>query len=120
MSIAASSLNYAPTMDAESRAKMNKFVMGISELVVNEYRSNMIIPIMDISRLMVHAKQIEGLKLKQVGRELKKVSTEEGNSSMNRFEVQDKLRFKRKFFNQVPPNFQRLNKSKLPNPKLNR
>ena len=29
---------YAPTMIGDSRAKMNKFVMGISDLVVNECR----------------------------------------------------------------------------------
>ena len=50
---------------------------------------------MDISRLMVHAKQIEEKKLKQVSRELKKIRVEDGNSSKTRFEVQDKPRFKR-------------------------
>ena len=50
---------------------------------------------MDISRLMVHAEQIEEKKLNQVCRELKKIRVADGNSSKTRFEVQDKPRFKR-------------------------
>ncbi|XP_015087003.1 uncharacterized protein LOC107030124 [Solanum pennellii] len=50
--------------------------------------------------------------------DLKKVRIEERNSSNNRFEVQDKPRFKRWFSNQEPPNAPRFNKSKVytPNP----
>ena len=46
---------YAPTMVADSRAKMNKFIMGISDLLVNECKLAMLIPIMEISHIKVHA-----------------------------------------------------------------
>ena len=97
----------------DSMAKMNKFFMGILNLVVNEFRSAMLNPSMDISRLMVHVEQIEDRKLEQVGKELKKVRTKYGNSSKIRFEVQDKPRFKKRFFNQGPSKSPRVNKSKV-------
>lgn len=45
---------YAPTILGDSRAKINKFVMGVSDLVVNDCHSPMIIHNMKISHFMVH------------------------------------------------------------------
>ena len=84
-------------MVVDSRAKMNNVLMRISDLVVNKCRSSMLIHNIDISRLMIHAKQIEEQKLKHVCRELKKVRTKERNSSNNRYDIQDKPRFKSGF-----------------------
>ena len=69
----------------------------------------MFIPSMDISHLI----QIEEQKLKQVNRELKKVRREDGNSSKTRFEVQDKPRFKKRFYNHGFSNAPSVNKSKV-------
>ena len=77
----------------------------------------MLIPISYISRLMVHAKTIEGQKLKQSGRDLKRTRVEDKNSSKARFRVHDKPRFKNKFSNQGRPNTPRVNKAKVSTPK---
>ncbi|KAH0661557.1 hypothetical protein KY284_026488 [Solanum tuberosum] len=108
---------HAPTLVSDSRATMNTFVMGVSDLVLNEYRSDMLIPSMDISRLIVHAEQIEEQKLKRVGRELKRSRADDGNSSKVRFEIQDKPKFKKRFSNQGPPNTPRVNKGEVSAPK---
>ena len=78
---------YGPTMVENSRAKMNKFVVGISNLVVNVCRLSMPIPSMDISHLMVHDEQIEKQKLQQVAMELKTSDPNEGNFSKAMFEI---------------------------------
>jgi len=46
---------YAPAMVANPMARMSKFVLGVSEMVVKECRTAMLINDMDISPLMVHA-----------------------------------------------------------------
>ncbi|KAH0636267.1 hypothetical protein KY290_036703 [Solanum tuberosum] len=104
---------YDPTLVADSRAKMNKFVMVISDLVVIECRSAMLIPSMNISRLMVHADQIEEQNLKQVSREVKRARTDDGNSSKGKVEVQGKPRFKRRFSNQGSSSTRKVNKERV-------
>ena len=47
---------YAPTMVANPRDRMNKFVMGVSRLVEKECRTTMLLHDMDIS-MLIHNKQ---------------------------------------------------------------
>ena len=59
---------YVSTMMANSRTKMNKFVMGISNLEVNECRSAMLTPSMDISRLMFMPNKLRNKSLSKLVR----------------------------------------------------
>ncbi|XP_047269109.1 uncharacterized protein LOC124898919 [Capsicum annuum] len=55
---------YAPGMMADSRTSMSKLLAGVSGHVVKECRSAMLNRDMDLSRLMIHAQQIEADKVK--------------------------------------------------------
>ena len=66
---------YAPHMVADSKAQMNKFMYGVSDLVKTECRNAMLLGDMNISRLMTHAQQVEGDKLREQAKETKKART---------------------------------------------
>ena len=66
---------YAPHMVVDSRAQMNKFLYGVSDLVKTECRNVMLLGDMNISRLMTHAQQVEGDKLREHAKENKKATT---------------------------------------------
>ncbi|WMV15023.1 hypothetical protein MTR67_008408 [Solanum verrucosum] len=66
---------YAPHMVADSRAQMNKFLYGVSDLVKTECINAMFFGDINISRLMTHAQQVEGDKLREQAKETKKART---------------------------------------------
>ena len=66
---------YVPHMVANSRAQMNMFLYEESDLVKTECRNAMLLGDMNISRLMTHAHQVEGDKLREQAKENKKART---------------------------------------------
>ena len=66
---------YAPHVGADSRAQMVKLLYGVSDLVKTECRNAILLGDMNISRLMTHAQQVEGDKLREQAKENKKART---------------------------------------------
>ena len=66
---------YAPHMVADSRAQLNKFLYGVPDLLKTEYINAKLLGDMNISRLMTHAHQVEGDKLREQAKENKKART---------------------------------------------
>ena len=60
-------------MIADSKAQMNKFLYGVSDLLKTEYRNVMLLENMNISRLITHNNQVEEDKLRKQVKENKKV-----------------------------------------------
>ncbi|KAK4727116.1 hypothetical protein R3W88_032033 [Solanum pinnatisectum] len=61
--------------ELKARAKMNKFLYGVSDLVKTECRNAMLLGDMNISRLMTYAQQVEGDKLREHAKDSKKART---------------------------------------------
>uniref|UniRef100_M1DIS6 Retrotransposon gag protein n=1 Tax=Solanum tuberosum TaxID=4113 RepID=M1DIS6_SOLTU len=91
---------YAPSIVADRWAKMSKFMSGVSDMVVKEYRKVMLVHDMGISRLMVHAQQIEEEKCNDRSRRLKRTRNDDGNSFYPRSGGRGCSRFQQKFFEQ--------------------
>ncbi|XP_069143291.1 uncharacterized protein [Solanum lycopersicum] len=64
---------YGPHMIADSRAQMNKFLYGVSDLVKTECINAMLLGDMIISRLVIHAHQVEGNNLRDRLRKIRRL-----------------------------------------------
>ena len=83
---------------------MNHFVSGVFNDIVEECCSVMIHDNMDISRLMVHAQQVEESRLKRkIG--MRRAKSYKGGTYKGKLDIQYKPNFKKIFTNKVPSNF---------------
>lgn len=94
---------YAPTIVADSKARMSKFISGGFKMVVKECRTAMLLNYMDISCLMVYAQQIEEDKLNEKSKEVKKAKTSDGIFLYARSNGQSRTRFRQSILVKVPP-----------------
>ncbi|XP_049368383.1 uncharacterized protein LOC125833277 [Solanum verrucosum] len=108
---------YAPTMVADSRSKMNKFVTGIFDMVAKECRTAILICDMDISHPMVHAQQMDEGKLKEKSREKKRSIMEDDNPSHARSDGHGIPSYRREFPGQGSSNTLKFNQERVSNPK---
>jgi len=79
---------YAPHLVVYSRSKISKFMSGVYNSVVKECRTAMLIKEINISRLMVHAQQIEKAKNKEKDRKNKKSRIGSFNFTQPKSEVE--------------------------------
>lgn len=63
---------YAPTMISDSRSNLNKFMSSVSKYMVKECRTTILVKVMDISKMIVHAQQVEEEKIMESERENKR------------------------------------------------
>ncbi|XP_049397357.1 uncharacterized protein LOC125861527 [Solanum stenotomum] len=98
---------YSSSIVADLRANMSKFVSSVSDVVVKECRTAMLVHDMYISHLMVHTQQIEEEKLKGRYREVKRARVDDGNYSHARSGGRGRPRFCQKFsgkgYTSAPP-----------------
>ncbi|XP_049345495.1 uncharacterized protein LOC125810021 [Solanum verrucosum] len=111
---------YASSLVSNPRDEMSQFVTGVSDSIEEECRAAMLHDNMDISSLMVYAKQVEETRLRKKNREVKRARTDNGNFSKGKFEGQCGPRFKKRFSNQDSSSGPRVNKDKVSNPKPQR
>jgi len=72
---------YAPSLVSNPIDEMNLLMTGLSNYYIEECHLIMLYNNMDISRLMVHAQQVEETRLKRKNREFKKSKSYERGTS---------------------------------------
>uniref|UniRef100_M1DJ59 Gag-pol polyprotein n=1 Tax=Solanum tuberosum TaxID=4113 RepID=M1DJ59_SOLTU len=89
-------------MVADSRAQMNKFLYGVSDLVKRECRNAMLLENMRISSLMTHDQQVEDDKLMEHAKENKKARTRNYDYSQQKLGSGNRSQGRQKFSAPTP------------------
>ena len=108
---------YNPSLVSNTNDEMSCFIMGFSDELMEECHSSIIPDDMNIFRLMVHAQQVEEVRLRRKHRESKSSKPFDSGSSKGSLEIKDKPRFKKRFSNQVPSKFPKALDDSVSNPK---
>jgi len=110
---------YAPTMITNSKAKMNKFVSGVSNLVVKECHTVVLIKDMYISHL-INSQKIEEEKLKGKAIESNRARTDSYDFSHSWSDGHGCPQLRKKFSSQGSSNapISKSNEDRVSNPKL--
>ena len=108
---------YAPSVVSNPRDEMSHFLTGVSNDLVEECNSTIIDDNINVSRLIVYAQQVEITRFRRKSREAKKAKSYEGSSSKGRLDIQEKPRFKKRFYSQVPTKFPKARDDKVSKPK---
>ena len=93
---------YASHIVPDSRTKMNNFLYRVSDLVKTECSSAMLLGDMNISRIMTHAQQVEGDKLREQANENKKARTGNYDYSQQQSRGGNQLQSRHKFSSPAP------------------
>ena len=90
-------LKYSPSLVSDPRDEMSHFVTEMLDDFQEECHSVMLHDKMNISRLMVHALNMEEARDKRKSRDAKRPRSFDGDSSNNGLEIQDSLYLRRGF-----------------------
>ncbi|XP_015078348.1 uncharacterized protein LOC107022176 [Solanum pennellii] len=104
----------------EAKDEMSHFLTAVSEEHEQECHATMLHDNMDLSRLKVHAQQVEDSHLRKKNTETKKATSFKSSYLKSRLDVKDKPKIKKKFLNQVSWIFYKNCNDRGSNPKTQR
>ena len=107
---------YALSFVSNPRDEISRFVMEVSDDLVEWFHLVMLYDNMDISHLMVHAQQVEETRLIRKAKDVKRAKSYKGGYFKGRLDIQDKPKFKKMFSNQVPSKFPKSCDDRVSNP----
>ncbi|WMV54562.1 hypothetical protein MTR67_047947 [Solanum verrucosum] len=88
---------HALTMAADSRARISEFVSGVSDLVIKECHTDILIKEIDIYHLMIHSQNTEKETLMERDNESKRARTSDCDFSHFRSAGHGRPQFQQKF-----------------------